>query len=175
MTTTSPNNGPYPGGLPPPLTMAGYALAHAAWSLSDLETGAALVPLSVIWRDGKVLLTRYEAPSQEEAIAAGKEAMANLDASVLAWAFARDGLMRDDNRTTDALSVDFWGATMPAPFTVIQLYEPFATGRFRLIGEPMLVVAGKVSEDERAKRIIAGVLQGVGAHPQVATLWPTWK
>lgn len=52
--------------------LAGFVLAHAAWSVSDLPRGERLVPLAVVETAGQRQLLRFEAPTQEQAISDGK-------------------------------------------------------------------------------------------------------
>src|SRR4051812_395451 len=73
------------------LALAGFALAHAAWSISDTEDGELLCPLAVVEsKDGARRLMRFEADTQEEAIVAGKAAMRDATGDAAAWAFARE-------------------------------------------------------------------------------------
>jgi hypothetical protein len=163
--------GPFPG----PFQHVGFTLAHALWVASTFE-GAGLMPLAVVARDGKALLTRFDAPTQFDAITAGKEEMAKLGNTADVWAFARDGIWHGEETPTDAISVDFWVKGMNAPATVVQLYEPFVKHRhFQLLDEPKLITLGKVRVDDKARLTVAAILQGIRQHPQAATLWPGWK
>jgi hypothetical protein len=158
------------------LLLAGFVLAHAAWNVSDLPKGELLVPLAVVERSGQRELVRFEADTQEEAISRGKAAMVTLGTTVDGWAFARDGLFREASGTVDALSVDFWAKGMDAPATVVQRYEPYANaGRFRLIGDPVLVLGGKAQTPDQAKPLLAALLRGVEQHPKARALWADWK
>jgi hypothetical protein len=119
-------------------------LAHAAWVASELPTGEGLVPFAIIEVDGQRHLQHFEAESQEKAILAGKAATRDAMATSDAWAFVRDGLFNVDGRKIDALSVDFWAKGMAGPVTLIQQYKPpSGSTKFRLLGEPMLVIHGK--------------------------------
>jgi hypothetical protein len=156
--------------------VAGFALAHATWSVSDLEEGELLCPLAFVQRSDRLDLARFEAPSQEQAISNGKEAMRRLDSSVAAWAFAREGLYRENSDGVDVISVDFWAPGMGSPATLLQRFVPNAgTGKFRLIGEPTLVVDGVAQRPEEASASLELVLSGVQQHPKVASLWNSWK
>ena len=44
--------------------LAGFVLAHAAWSVSDLPKGQLLVPLAVVETGGQRQLLRFEAQTQ---------------------------------------------------------------------------------------------------------------
>jgi len=158
------------------LLLAGFVLAHAAWSVSDLPKGELLAPLAMVERGGHREITRFEAASQAAAIAEGRAAMAKLGTSVDAWAFAREGLIRENGGPVDVLTIDFWAKGMKTPASLVQRYEPFATrGRFRIVGEPVIVISGVAQPPEVAKRWLTTVLQGVHQHPKVASLWSTWK
>jgi hypothetical protein len=74
------------------LHLAGFALAHAAWNVSDLTPDDLLAPLAFIEESGERRLVRFEADTQEEASRSGKAAMEEASQSADAWAFAREGL-----------------------------------------------------------------------------------
>ena len=46
------------------MLLAGFVLAHAAWSVSDLPKGELLVPLAVVEKNGQRQLLRFEAQTQ---------------------------------------------------------------------------------------------------------------
>ena len=158
------------------LLLAGFILAHSAWSVSDLPKGELLTPLAIVQQGGQRSLTRFEAKSQAEAITSGKAAMARLGSSVDAWAFARDGLIRESGAPVSVLTIDFWAKGMKSPATIVQRYEPFATrGKFRILGEPMFVIQGVVQQPKAAKPWIATVLAGIKQHPKASPLWSSWR
>jgi hypothetical protein len=157
------------------LLLAGFVLAHAAWSISDLPKGELLVPLAVVEHAGKRELTRFEADSQEAAVAKGKATMGKLGTSVDAWAFVRDGILRESGGAVDALTVDFWAKGMKAPARLIQRYEPFAKrGKFKLLGQPMFIINDEAQKPEEAKPWSAVLLRGIQQHPVAKGLWPSW-
>jgi hypothetical protein len=159
------------------LRVAGFALAHAAWSTSDLKKGEALVPLAVTVRDGRLSgIQRFEAATQAEAIQNGKAAMKAVGEMTEAWAFARDGILHDDPDDWDAITVDFWARGMGAPASVVQRYEPFATnGHFRILGDALLIIGGQRLKPPQAKRHLEMVLEGVQQHQAAAPLWAKWQ
>jgi len=57
------------------LILAGFTLAHATWSVSDLPTGELLVPMAIYEKSGQRQLERFSAPTQLQAITAAKTAM----------------------------------------------------------------------------------------------------
>jgi hypothetical protein len=77
-----------PTGLEAAVSLVGFVLAHAAWSVSDLLEGELLVPLAMTEKAGQRELHRFAAETREQAIASSKTAMGELSAKVDAWAFA---------------------------------------------------------------------------------------
>ncbi len=156
--------------------LAGFVLAHAVWNVSDLPNGELLVPFAVSEVENERSLERFEADTQEEAIAAGKAAMQGAMSTADSWAFARDGTMDRDGKEVDVLSVDFWSKGMPEPMTVIQEYQPpTKSSPFRLIGKPILVENGVAQSSAAAKSVLGQVLAGVRSHSKVAVLWNSWQ
>ena len=165
--------------LPQPgLALAGFALAHAAWSLSDTVEDELLCPLAVIeMRDGERRLMRFEADTQEEAIIAGKTAVREATPEAAAWAFAREAAWRrmDSEDRSHVLAVDFWAVGMPSAATILQHFNRATNGgRFRIGGVPALVVNGMQLSASIADPSIATIMAGVQSHTAVAELWPTW-
>jgi hypothetical protein len=160
------------------LALAGFVLAHAAWSLSDGLDGDLLCPLSVVEdTHGERKLARYEADSQEEAIVAGKSAMRDVKNDAAAWAFAREGAWRKmgSEQAGDVLAIDFWSAEMPSTATFMQPFSRARNGsRFRIGGVPTLVVGDRLLSADVASPSIIAIMDGVKAHTIVAGLWPTW-
>ena len=100
------------------------------------------------------------------------DAMATSDG----WAFARDGVMNDAGRKVDTLTVDFWAKGMVRPACLIQQYQsPAKANRFRLLGEPRLVVGGVIQLPEVAKSLLDQVHKGIQSHFKAAPLWESWR
>ena len=166
--------------LPQPgLSLAGFALAHAAWSLSDTQDDELLCPLAVIEsREGERRLLRFEAPSQEEAIVAGKTAVREATPDAGAWAFAREAAWRrmDSEDRSHVLAIDFWARGMPGAATIMQHFNRATNGgRFRIGGLPALVVNGMQLSASIAAPSITAIMAGVQSHAAVAELWPKWR
>ena len=156
--------------------LAGFVLAHAVWNVSDMPVGGLLVPLAVIEIGGERHLQRFVAESQEQAIAAGKAAMQEAMTTADAWAFARDGRLKRDGRLVDALAVDFWAKGMTKPVSVFQVYQPPSdSGRFRLLGDPVLVLDGVVQSPEAGKALLKQIRKGIRSHSQASALWGSWQ
>ena len=154
--------------------VAGFVLAHAAWIVSDLPDKDLLAPFAVVQQSGQRRLQVFEAPTQAEAITAGKEAMRTRSDSAEAWAFAREGSFQEGKDQTDVLVIDFWAKGMSAPVTIIQRFQRSTKhGRFKLLGEPTLTVAGEVVTLPRGT-IEAQLRPGINQHSKVSSLWDTW-
>jgi hypothetical protein len=163
----------------PALSLAGFALAHAAWSISDLEDGDLLCPLALVEQhDGARRLIRFEADTQEQAILAGKAAMRSATSAAAAWAFAREGAWGRivGDSSVDVLALDFWGSGMTAAATLIQpFYRAANGGRFRIGSVPSIVVGGTVLSTEVASPSLETIVTGVHSHAMVTTLWQSWQ
>lgn len=166
--------------------LGGLALAHAAWSVSDLAAGQALAPLAFVRRGTDLQLMRFEAESQEMAIQGGRAALAKKQSTLDAWAFAREGLMDErafeitevassEKGKVDVLAVDVWSHEMKEPITVIQAYQPFASGAFKVVGEALIVADGATVDGARAQRLRKLVYAGVQKHEKVAPMWKRWR
>lgn len=168
------------------LHLGGLALAHAAWSVCDLPAGQALCPLAFVRRGGELQLMRFEAESQERAIRGGRRELAKRQSQFDAWAFAREGLMDErvfglENAKSsaagklDVLAVDTWSHEMKKPITVIQAYQPFSTGEFRVLGDALIVANGETVDGPRGDRLRSHVYVGVQRHEKVAPMWKQWR
>lgn len=155
--------------------LAGFALAHAAWSASDLPAGERLVPLAVVEKDGRRQLLRFEARTQEEAIAQAKAGLAQRQPELDAWAFVREGVMAGGAGKVDVLSVDAWAKGMGQPITFVQEFIPYSSGTFRVRGDALAVVDGRALAGAEAARLVEKLYEGVRQHPKAGQLWPGWR
>jgi hypothetical protein len=156
------------------LTLAGFAFAHATWSVSDLPKGELLVPMAIVERSGQRQLLRFEAKSQELAISEGKAALAQhpeLDA----WAFVREGQLKDGGVYTDVLTVEAKAHGMSESVVFVQRFRPFAEGKFKLVGQPTVLIGGKALSQEESARLLKGLYAGVQSHARAAEHWLEWS
>lgn len=164
---------PFPDAV---LLLAGLTLGHAAWIVSDLPPQQLLAPFAIKESAGQRYLQPFEAETQAIAIAGGKAEAAKWTLDSIAWAFAREGSVRDSGKETDVLSVDFWAPGMPEPATIVQRFQRNTVdGHFHLLGPMQVIVAGKMLPDSAAAETVRSIRQGVAQHPRVASLWDTWK
>jgi hypothetical protein len=158
------------------LHLAGLALAHALWSASDLEDDDMVVPLAFV-RDGdETKLLRFESETQEQAIRLGQIRMKELTGKGMPWAFARDGIVREEGVPIDVIVVEAWSVGCEVVVSVIQRYVPFAReGVFRLHGGVELALGGQIVPQEHASDALAVVEEGFQSHTAVAALVPSWR
>lgn len=160
------------------IRLAGFALAHAAWSISDLTSGQTLTPFVLSEQDGARELMRLEMPTQAAAIEEGKRAVQALTGRVDAWAFARDGMlrMRDEPSAQHVLVVEFGSRDADVPHVVIQAYEPLAANhRFRILGPPMITRGGELLNEQETRALFERIEAGIQEHPAAVELWPQWR
>lgn len=160
------------------LHLAGFALAHAAWSVADAPHADLLVPFIIVRSDGQQELMPFEAETQDEAVEEGTQAVARLSGRVDAWAFAREGTLRtrDGGSAQDVLIVEFGGQGVGGRYVVIQPYQRATENRaFAIVGDSVVTHAGEVLDGEDVGPVLHGIAQGVGRHSAAAPLWPTWK
>jgi hypothetical protein len=156
------------------LYLAGFTLAHAAWSVSDLPEGELLCPLAMVEEGGERKLLRFEAESQEQAIGNALAALEVKKSNASAWAFVREGAIDKGKGKTDVLLLVVWAKGMNEPLYLSQGFEPYAKrGVFKIVG-PLELVNGEVAE-ESARTITKMVREGIFKHPKVAPLWPQWE
>ena len=158
------------------LHLAGLALAHALWSASDLEGDDMLVPLAFVRDGAETKLLRFESETQEQAIKLGQAHMKDLTRKRLPWAFARDGIVREEGVPIDVIVVEAWSAGCEVVVSVAQKYVPLAQDRvFRLRGGLELALGGHIVPGEAASDALAVVEAGLLSHTAVAALVPSWK
>ncbi len=157
------------------LTLAGFVFAHAAWSVSDLPKGELLVPLAIAEKSGQRQLLRFEASSQEQAIAEGKSMLAKHEKDLDAWAFAREGQMKEDGTYVDVLTVEAKHRGAGSSVVFVQRFQPFANGGFKFLGSPIVSVGGKTLPAAEAKPLLVKLLAGVQTHAKAAEHWSKWS
>ena len=156
------------------VSLAGFVLAHAAWSVSDLLEGELLVPLAMTEKAGQRELHRFEAETQEQGIANGKTAMGKLSGRVDAWAFANEGKINEGRAYVDVISVEAWAKGMTASISFGQKFRPFASGKFGLLGDPWLVIDGKVQNPSTSSELLTKLNRAIQSHPKAAEHWSEW-
>lgn len=157
------------------LALAGFAFAHATWSVSDLPSGEMLVPLAIVEQSGLRELLRFEAESQEQAISEGKETLARHEGQFDAWAYAREGQVKEGDRYIDVLTVEAKARGDRASIVFVQRFQPFSSGSFRLLGVPIVAIDGRALPEAEAQSYLAGLYVGIQSHSKAAEHWRDWS
>lgn len=157
------------------LHWAGFVLAHAAWSVSDLDEDGFLIPIAFVEESGKRRLMRFHADTAKEANSKGKVEMKRLSARFSKWAFAWEEISPRVSGADHSLIVEFWAEGMTNPGRLIQKFEPFSRkGKFSILGDPTIIVSGKVLDQADVSRALVQVTEGIVGHPEASKLWETW-
>jgi hypothetical protein len=154
--------------------MAGFALAHAAWSVSQMAAGEELTPFVMVDDEGAREMMRFEAATHADAVEEGKAAVRRLRERVDLWAFARDGLLRvrGSDSAQHALTVEFGGRGDAATHAVVQPYEPAASAEgFRIAGEPMVLRDWEIVGSDDAEPVVRAIRGGIREHGAAAALF----
>lgn len=157
------------------VSLAGFAFAHAAWSVSDLPKGELLVPLAIVEKSGQRQLLRFEAESQERAITEGKATLARHEQDLDAWVLVREGQIREGEAFADVLTVEAKSAGEVESIVFVQRFQPFATGVFKLLGSPQVAVGGRALSEVEAKPFLAQLYAGVQSHSKAMEHWQQWS
>jgi hypothetical protein len=158
------------------LLIGGFVLAHAAYSICDAGRDELLIPLVVAEIDGKREVMRFEADTQEEAVAAAQSALVGLKASADIYAFAREGIWREaDGSGTDVFLVEAWTRDSQVNVSVIQPFRPNqGVGAFRLVATIEVAVNGTMLEGDSLTECSRIVAEGIAMHPRGGQ-WQAWQ
>ena len=151
------------------LRLAGFALAHAAWSVEDGETLCTLAMLEI---GGERELARYEADSIPESLDLARADLgARLQGGGLA-ALVFDGYVTPpDGERTDALIVELIGSGGRRLGRVVQPYRAAQRSRIPFLGRASgfaILGAPIVSDDVGVADAEGVLLEAAREHPKAA-------
>ena len=153
--------------LPDLMRLAGFALGHAIWCVSDNET---LIPFLLSERDEKRQLLRVTAELLEDAVQqAAAQLEANPDHSERA-VLVYDGYVTMDDLRSDALIVKALEyGVIETPVRVYLRYRPGRAGEGFAIYRPTLVIptAPHLARQQMAQWLFAGLAE----HEQGTAVW----
>lgn len=155
------------------LVLAGQALAHAAWSISD--DPSLLVPMALVSGPEGVQLMRFEGEDARQVV---ERAIEQLEGGTYPhWALAFEVRMGGDSGAIQVQGKSKDYASQLDLIQPCQYYKP-KSGFFRkeqpfLLLEPFWMMIDRVGTDDPVLR--EAVMQGVQWHPQAAPLWSTWS
>jgi hypothetical protein len=153
------------------ITLCGFALAHAAWSVSDGET---LCTMAVTENQAERRLFRFESSSIPGSNEIARERLFGLQDRVDRWALVFDGYFTLRSERKDALIVQTWDKRGVTLSRIIQPYQAKAFfRRFKILGDPRFVdESGALVENADYQR---WMVDGLQQHPKVAGLWNKWS
>jgi len=162
------------------LHIAGFALAHAAFSICEAAEGN-LIPFG-FFRQGSLLapkteMSRFFTGTLEGSVAAGRGEVAARKKKCQCWALAFESFLTHSGGQVDAFTIEAGDKKMPVQFAVLQPFQPFASGTFKLLGPPGLAmgdIQGRTVEGEEAARFTRALRKGVGNHPTASSRWQEW-
>lgn len=163
---------PLPAG---PLQLAGFLLAHAAWTVSDLPAERRYVPQALCeTARGERQMTSFDAESEA---ASGAQARSYLDAAAphfASCAFARTTAVPMGEGSVPAIVVELVEGGAPL-ITLVQPFRSASEGGFALIGDE-LVIDGRGPLAPLAAAQAAGeVRAGASDHPGLGDRWAAWN
>jgi hypothetical protein len=152
------------------LTLCGFGLAHAAWSVFDGET---LCTMALTESRSDRQLIRFESGSIPDSIDNARDHLAGLQDAVDRWVLVFDGYITLKTEKKDALVIQPWSKQGVVPQRVIQPYQTKTFfRRFHILGAPKFVdESGALYESTVYQK---WMLDGISQHPKVAGLWKKW-
>ena len=148
--------------------LAGFVAAHAVWSLSESDGFAPFV--AHVTEGGERTLTRIMTDDTAQAIAAGRDQLANnpMDADDAVLAF--DARVNGPDGPIDAVVVEIRCYAFPgAEATIAVPYTPKSSGAFR-VHQPTLA-RWEGCEDFDIDTAFQAFFHGIESHEQGAKVW----
>jgi hypothetical protein len=167
------------------IRLGGYAFAQAASSIAD--SAGPLVPIGYLERNAgrrnaERVMLRFAHPSPEQidlALSASEGRsvlMAKLpeyDSSVLV--FGRYIRRPVAPKKSDAMIIEINDLLLEAPFKVIQYYQPFDAGGFKLLSSPIFLQDDRAVDPYREAELAAFFLDGTKSDRVVEKAWSSWR
>ncbi|MFN3468914.1 MAG: hypothetical protein ACK4Z7_04365 [Novosphingobium sp.] len=156
------------------LQLAGFLMAHAFWSASELPAGSSYQPQSLCMRsDGNRQLQSFEGASPKEQDEAARAFISGAAAQWPDCAVARQVKVDTPAGEVDALVIDvvqYGGSVM----TVVQAFRPAAQG-FRLLGDELMLSDNGPLPPLPAAQAAAAMREGALDHPGMGEKWQQWE
>lgn len=156
------------------LQLAGFLMAHAFWTTSELPADGHYQPQSLCMRaDGNRSLNTFEGATAKDQ---DDSARAFITGGASQWpdcAVARQVKVGTPAGDVDALVIDvvqYGGSVM----TVVQAYRPAAQG-FRLLGDELMMGDSGPLPPLPAAQAAAAMREGAIDHPGLGDKWSQWE
>ncbi|WP_298284421.1 hypothetical protein [Novosphingobium sp.] len=156
------------------LQLAGFLMAHAFWTASELPAGASYQPQSLCMRsDGSRQLQSFDGATPKEQ---DDKARAFITGGAAQWpdcAIARQVKVGTPAGDVDALVIDVVQSGSNV-MTVVQAFRPAPQG-FRLLGDELVMGDGGPLPPLPAAQAAAAMREGAIDHPGLGDKWQAWE
>ncbi|MGV3512428.1 MAG: hypothetical protein ACO1OX_10540 [Novosphingobium sp.] len=156
------------------LQLAGFLMAHAFWTASDLPPGGHYQPQSLCMRaDGSRQLQSFEGATAKEQDEAARAFVTGGAAQWPDCAIARQVKVGTPTGEVDALVIDvvqYGGSVM----TVVQAFRP-GPQDFRLLGDELMLGDNGPLPPLPAAQAAAAMREGAIDHPGLGDKWQQWE
>ncbi len=156
------------------LQLAGFLMAHAFWTVSDLPAGSHYQPQSLCMRgDGNRSLQTFEGATTLEQDEAAKAFITDGASRWPDCAITRQVRVGTPKGDVDALVIDVvqYGGSV---ITVVQAFQPGPTD-FRLLGDEVLMSNDGPLPPLPAAQAAAMMREGAIDHPGLGGKWDQWE
>jgi hypothetical protein len=153
--------------------LLGFIMAHSAAIGDSLEANELLVPFVITENEGERKNVEFEADTQELAVAKAEKKLTELTNSVDSWSYCQDGLVTlQDGSKQD---VFFYKILSKGMSESLQAYQMYQKQPFKLIGNIQILnyTESGLSADQQ-EAFIAGLDNGISAHPTGSEKWESW-
>ncbi len=141
--------------------VAGFALAHAVWSVSDGET---LIPMALSEKGEKRTLTRFASDTFEDGVQAGKVFLDKNPEDVERAAFVYDGYTTLEGVRRDTLIVEVLEFSPRFEGQILLPYVPGKLGEGFAVFRPKFLIDEEVGVDTGAAA--QAMFEGLEAHAE---------
>ena len=159
-------------GIDQAVTLAGFLLANSADNLSYIDEVKVLTPFSICFKKNQFHPKFHTGKSQAEAVTEATKELIENKSKCDAWAFAREGVSKENGQPSYAILVYAWSKGMHNPVLIIQSFVRVPI--FRLDGAPIVGVDGVAVSAEESKPILNFLQKGIYLHEDGGSKWDTW-
>lgn len=157
------------------LQLAGFLLAHAFWTVSEMPEGGHYVPQALCMNAaGNRTLTSFDAATPTDEAAKAKAFIGTGSNAYADCAIARQMRVGTPAGDVDALVIDVVQGE-GSLVTVVQAYRPAAKGGFRLLGDELMLGDGGPLAPLPAAHAAAALREGASDHPGLGDKWSEWS
>lgn len=148
--------------------LAGFALAHAALSVSEGET---LIPMALVDNGGDNRLIRFEGPT-DKSVPLARTRLLDMKPPPDRWILVYDAVSRRGGHRNDCLVLQTWDPKGPL-VRIVQEYDAKGPGQvFQIRTAPSFIDEG--GNEVGTPELRAWLRTGVMSHDKAAPLFHEW-